>query len=444
MKTKSILSLALCAALSVSFAANAQGDAGSGSPTIENSFTFTPAPGAIDYDTMQRGFSYLSISPKSGVTPAVNADCTEKVIFTCNGETLAEIEPKDNLVFTYVDFHGGFWSGSLQLNRENTIPAEKLQQAGTYEIKFPANLIQVNEVNTPACTLTYTYAAPVEGTVDFKSALANADGDNFYSIYVRMDNENLAVSVTDDFKCEMYYNGELSQTFTNVEASAYGSSFSINFPTEVSQNAQPGEYTFKVFPNSLKAVDKANNIYGFNTEELSYVYTLLEGPAVVKMDPENGAAVKELSEVTITFNRLMGLTTPWDSTIKLQVMQGEEVLDDYEVEIETVDGDFEGYDVLITIDPAITTDGEYSIANISSFLNFKLHAEDQWPSYWSTPIECSFKVDSNVGIENVSTDNGPVTVYNIQGVCILKDATREALNNLPAGLYIINGRKVLK
>jgi len=410
-------------------------------PTIENSFTFTPAPGNLDYTTMQQGFTYLSITPNSGVTPSVNADCTEKIKLVVNEETLLDIDPQ-YLVFTYMDFHGGFWSGQLSFNPENALPIEKFQQAGKYEIQFPANLVQVNGVNTPAHTLAYTYTAPVEGDVDFASSLSSVDGDTFYSIYVKMDNADLNLSATDDFKCEMMYEGNLAYTFDKSMVSAYGNTFTVNIPTEINQDAKPGEYTFKVYPGSLKGVDVAKNIYGLNRSELNYTYTLLPLPAVESMTPENGSAVIELDEVVLTFNRYMGIATPWDPAIKLQVMQNGEALDDYTVEISTVEEAFVGKQVKITIDPAITTDGEYSISNISSFLNFKLHTDDAWPSYWNEPVDCSFKVDGSIGVSPVINEAGRYNVYNMQGVILLKDADRDALSKLHPGIYIINGQKI--
>ena len=258
-----------------------------------------------------------------------------------------------------------------------------------------------------------------------------------------MTNPDLAVSITNDFKCEMFYNGELEYTFDSSQVSAYSNTFTINIPSEVVEAAKPGEYTFNVFPGSLKAVDKVNNVYGFNTTELSYTYTLIAAPAVVAMDPENGSTVEELSKITLTFNRLMSEAEPYDSSIKLQVMQNDEPLDEYEVELMTLDDAFEGEKVLIVIEPAITTDGEYSIANIASFVCFKLHADDAWPNYWYYgPIECSFKVDSSVGAEMVNSDNELVDVYNLQGMSIFKNVSRETLRTLPKGIYVVNGRKV--
>lgn len=49
------------------------------------------------------------------------------------------------------------------------------------------------------------------------------------------------------------------------------------------------------------------------------------------------------------------------------------------------------------------------------------------------------------GVETITgADDAPlITVYNLQGILLLKDASRGELNSLPCGLYIVNGRKLL-
>jgi len=51
--------------------------------------------------------------------------------------------------------------------------------------------------------------------------------------------------------------------------------------------------------------------------------------------------------------------------------------------------------------------------------------------------------DSVDSISDSMSHNG-FTVYNMQGICVLRNADKDALGNLPAGLYIINGKKYLK
>ena len=48
------------------------------------------------------------------------------------------------------------------------------------------------------------------------------------------------------------------------------------------------------------------------------------------------------------------------------------------------------------------------------------------------------------GIEAIIADQTDVTVYNLQGIAVLKSANAASVNALPAGLYIVNGTKVLK
>lgn len=63
---------------------------------------------------------------------------------------------------------------------------------------------------------------------------------------------------------------------------------------------------------------------------------------------------------------------------------------------------------------------------------------DTWSYYYTYgPIEVISGID-----DVISGSAAKVTVYNLQGICVLRDAAPGAIGNLPRGLYIINGRKV--
>lgn len=79
-----------------------------------------------------------------------------------------------------------------------------------------------------------------------------------------------------------------------------------------------------------------------------------------------------------------------------------------------------------------------------------------WMSVGFFPCCCQTYVDNvkvwfqktTAGIENIIADKAELesntaTVYNLQGVCVLKNAPKDAVSNLPAGLYIVNGKKVV-
>lgn len=53
-------------------------------------------------------------------------------------------------------------------------------------------------------------------------------------------------------------------------------------------------------------------------------------------------------------------------------------------------------------------------------------------------------ITETTNIENISADKANNNVYNMQGILVVKNATTEAINNLPAGLYIVNGKKIIR
>jgi hypothetical protein len=56
--------------------------------------------------------------------------------------------------------------------------------------------------------------------------------------------------------------------------------------------------------------------------------------------------------------------------------------------------------------------------------------------------DTSVKVSTTNGVSNISVDgNASSEVYNLQGIRVARSA--ENLNSLPAGLYIVNGKKVV-
>lgn len=55
-----------------------------------------------------------------------------------------------------------------------------------------------------------------------------------------------------------------------------------------------------------------------------------------------------------------------------------------------------------------------------------------------------YDTTGNAGIGSVANDfNGVYTVYSIVGVKVLETTVKSDINNLPAGIYIVNGEKVI-
>lgn len=52
--------------------------------------------------------------------------------------------------------------------------------------------------------------------------------------------------------------------------------------------------------------------------------------------------------------------------------------------------------------------------------------------------------DETSGIENITVDKANTNVYNLQGMLIIRNANIEQINTLPSGIYIINGKKIIR
>ena len=53
----------------------------------------------------------------------------------------------------------------------------------------------------------------------------------------------------------------------------------------------------------------------------------------------------------------------------------------------------------------------------------------------------AISLDSTTGIDQVATESRPMTIYNLAGQLVSRDATIKTLQRLPKGIYIVNGQK---
>lgn len=58
-------------------------------------------------------------------------------------------------------------------------------------------------------------------------------------------------------------------------------------------------------------------------------------------------------------------------------------------------------------------------------------------------FKLTFVYDTNqAGISAIEADGGVYVVYSLSGVKVLETADKAEINNLPAGIYIVNGKKI--
>ena len=95
----------------------------------------------------------------------------------------------------------------------------------------------------------------------------------------------------------------------------------------------------------------------------------------------------------------------------------------------------EGTKVSITVDKEkaeVTVDGE------------KANTDENGNYVVEITKDTEIVISEASGIENINIENATNNVYNLQGILVIKNANAEQINSLPAGLYIVNGKKVIR
>ncbi|MCH5346762.1 MAG: hypothetical protein J1E63_06605 [Muribaculaceae bacterium] len=92
----------------------------------------------------------------------------------------------------------------------------------------------------------------------------------------------------------------------------------------------------------------------------------------------------------------------------------------------------------------MTVDLEY---NRTTEVPKEIHSVDITITSSDAPFKMTVVFDTvnNAGVGNIASDTaGSYTVYNLNGVKVLETTDKAAVNNLPAGVYVVNGTKVIK
>ena len=96
--------------------------------------------------------------------------------------------------------------------------------------------------------------------------------------------------------------------------------------------------------------------------------------------------------------------------------------------------------LILKLDTPVNENGSYTIL----FPEGVFVIGNDMASWNSAEKSITFTVDGDSGIEGITADeNGVFVVYNFSGIHVATVATAAELNSLPAGFYIVNGRKML-
>ncbi len=163
------------------------------------------------------------------------------------------------------------------------------------------------------------------------------------------------------------------------------------------------------------------------------VYSKPSETTPTEVTPADGSTVRELSVIEILFpgEDCVLVNTP-DEMAYITDENGNKVCE-LSYDCMTENDDWDG--VIITLPQPITAAGTYTLTIPDTFISF-----DWWERDCSE-LTFSWTVSSAVGILDINDDEAAgCVIYDLSGNRIsLTD-----IRTLPAGIYVVNGRKIMK
>ncbi|MBD5220857.1 MAG: hypothetical protein HDS70_00595 [Bacteroidales bacterium] len=299
---------------------------------------------------------------------------------------------------------------------------------GEYALVFPRFIF--NTMNEATWNSEMVYAIVVKN--DNKPYVSNPyDGQYIkkftqvevtFNEAVTIDAKNtLPATVTDGVNSylaglRMKEGDDKTVLFTAVTPIDYEGEYTLVAPTAVIKSAKANEETKKI------------NVYDVRT---SFVVVGENGQAYIPA-PEVASSEFNGSPVTVT------LTYPENGSVNAEIPAALFKVENGEREQMFVFENAEVKDNVVTLNTAVELyleDGTYELVIPEGFF------------YNDNAISKAFTHKFNFvadGVESIfGAENEALTVYNLQGICLMRNADASRLATLPAGLYIINGRKVV-
>lgn len=397
-------------------------------------------PGVFDW-------SYM-VMPEEGVVDEIR----EIQVFFPSIEEM-DINSKSDIVLSHNGTPVDGVAVGIASNLLSIEPADVLKEAGEYTLTFPAGVFtgygndngdgyENIELNPEAITLTWTVEGelpPVEAdlTLAIGTPKPNAAGEisadkSLESIFFFCDQAGMVVAPGTDANVTIEeVNGDFKATARLKKGSGFNSAYSYFMAAFGTEPIYNGEYVITIAEGAFGDADwLANPATGHTNAELKIPFTLIDGAdreiytiKPVSVTPEAGT-YKEASDIaTFTVTYEDGVTPVEDANATL-VGMGTVVYGETASFTKTEDGSY-----TVTFDPAPVEDGEYVfIVRSGMFTDGTL---------FSAQIEQNYTISYNSGVATVIS-SGEQKIYDLNG-----NVMECGVEALPAGIYVIDGRKVI-
>lgn len=383
----------------------------------EYSYTLTPAPGEYkaeevrtitltfdDAETVEFNDFYAVFS--TNIWLSENYASIEGNVVTITIPEDVEIAPGMNVL--------SIGKGSFKLDGTQLSPAVY----GIYTI------IRTSEISfdwnpTPNIDIV-NIGYGINAGIAFGEEETVARGDKFSEIVVKFNGEELG-----------------AYDFTNPDNMGYSFAFSSDNPNVFMIDAIGGSLFETATTGTLEVFIPAGalKVSGLPTpEDISYTWNFIEQKNYnVVVTPAENATVGEIKEVIVEFPEAE--TAELFHIYSISLRKSDYSYYETATNVEAVEG-AEHPTFKITFANNATESGEYDFVMYEGAFNID-------GAQTSPEVRVLVTVDSKLaGISGIASEDGKYTVVSLSGIVILKDAEASALENLPKGIYIINGKKV--
>lgn len=323
--------------------------------------------------------------------------------------------------------YGEAWNEMVQnLDKEYTADGE-------YVISFPAGYFDLDGVASPYFILTYTIGeekkpekpnvtvTPAEGKVSKLSSV-----DIIFNDYSEVGAGN--------GKATLSINGGAS---INLPDADFGEEWNEMIQNLDKEYTAAGEYVIN-FPEGYFVFGAMGDVL---SPEFQLVYTIEDPnalPHVMTLVPAHNTDVKELKEVVITFDEY--------EEIGLNSGKAELYIDgkfDSQLDDATYDDNTPINGLIQPLGKTHTANGLYEVrfpAGYFLLINKLARSEEA-----SKEFTLKYTIgNGQTGINGIfNINDGKTRVYTLDGVMVLESDNADDMKNLPAGIYIVNGTKIL-
>lgn len=310
---------------------------------------------------------------------------------------------------------------------------------GMYTVTIPQKSINFigtdgNPMPTAGFTLTYNVTGGELGdlayTVSDQNGVVDVNNINTYSLesfYVKFDKE---VTPTNNLLSKVKYpDGSVKNLTVSWSGSNKRFLIFMNYPKT------KGNYEV-TFPAAAACADGV-----FNKEitlHINYLDKNLEDLKCTST-PENGATVESLQNLYVNFDAdTYKSVTPYNGGITMTYFYNDEITDEKDREMQYLKTTTNPLQLYVVLDNEMKEVGDYTWTIPENSINAEKQDGTQ---VINKSMNFCWSIRQTGGVSEAFADDvKSFDVYSIDGAAILKDATRDQINTLGKGLYIINGR----